>query len=208
MSKRGTGGSKRVTRESKRGTRKSKRGTRESKRGAGGSKMSTRRSKRATGDYKKGTRRSKRGTGGSKRAHLEVEKARLGGARVEKEIKTPRYQKPSKTDGHFDLENWCKYTCFFHTFPDLSIHKNLHGAYTGAQFMTFKLVQKTMQNHHKNEDKNNIEKKRFPGSLPHERAGQEVYPNIKGGDHMEAPPINLRVLQKCSLGDAGDHVKI
>ena len=83
--------------------------------------MSTRRSKRATGDYKKGTRRSKRGTGGSKRAHLEVEKARLGGARVEKEIKTPRYQKPSKTAGHFDLENWCKYTYIFHTFPDLSI---------------------------------------------------------------------------------------
>ena len=47
--------------------------------------------------------------------------------------------------------------------------------------MTFKLVQKTMPNHHKNEDKNNIEKERFPPSLPNQRAGQEVYPNIKGG---------------------------
>ena len=83
--------------------------------------MSTRSWKRATGDYKKGTKRSKRGTGGSKRAHLEVEKARLGGARVEKEIKTPRWQKPSKRPGHFDLENWCKYTYIFHFFPDLSI---------------------------------------------------------------------------------------
>ena len=57
----------------------------------------------------------------------------------------------------------------------------MHGAYTGAQFMTFKLVQKTMQNHHKNEDKKNIEKERSGGSLPHGRPGREVYPDIKGG---------------------------
>jgi hypothetical protein len=58
----------------------------------------------------------------AEKAAFEVEKARLGGgARVEKEIKTPRYQKPSKTAGPFDLENWCKYTYIFHTFPDLSI---------------------------------------------------------------------------------------
>ena len=67
----------------------------------------------------------------------------------------------------------------------------MHGAYTGAQFMTFKLVQKTMQNHHKNEDKNNIEKKRFPGSLPQERAGREVYPDIKGGTTWMPPLLIL-----------------
>jgi hypothetical protein len=68
----------------------------------------------------------------AERAYFEVEKARLGGARVEKEIQTPRYQKPSKRAGHFDLENWCKYTFIFHTFPDLSIPykhaRRLHGS--------------------------------------------------------------------------------
>jgi hypothetical protein len=57
----------------------------------------------------------------AERADFEVEKARLGGARVEKEVKTLRYQKPLKRAGLFDLENWCKYTYIFHTFPDLSI---------------------------------------------------------------------------------------
>ena len=102
----------------------------------------------------------------AERAYFEVEKARLGGARVEKEVKTPRYQKPSKRAGLFDIENWCKYTYIFHIFQICQFHKNMHGAYTGAQFMTFKLVQKTMQNHHKNEDKNNIEKERFPAACP------------------------------------------
>ena len=68
----------------------------------------------------------------------------------------------------------------------------MHGAYTGAQFMTFKLVQKTMQNHHKNEDKNNIEKERFPASLPMECPGGEVYPDIKGGTSWH-PARSVRI---------------
>ena len=57
----------------------------------------------------------------AEKAGFEVEKARLGGARVEKEVKTLRYQKPLKRASLFYLENWCKYTYIFHTFPDLSI---------------------------------------------------------------------------------------
>jgi hypothetical protein len=55
------------------------------------------------------------------RADFEVEKARLGGARVEKEEKTLRYQKPLKTAGLFDLENLCRCTYIFHNFPNPSI---------------------------------------------------------------------------------------
>jgi hypothetical protein len=74
----------------------------------------------------------------------------------------------------------------------------MHGAYTGAQFMTFKLFQKSMQNHYKNEDKNNIEKKRFPGSLPNERPGREVYPDIKGGTLLATTPVSFPVVNPSS----------
>ena len=89
----------------------------------------------------------------AEKADFEVEKARVGGARVEKEVKKQRYLKPIKTAGLFDLENLCKYTYIFHIFQICQFHKYMHGAYTGAQVTTFKLVQKTMQNHHKNEHK-------------------------------------------------------
>jgi hypothetical protein len=72
----------------------------------------------------------------------------------------------------------------------------MHGAYTGARFTIFKLVQKTMQNHHKNEDKKNIDKERSKSSQAREQSRWEVYPDIKGGTWKPPPPppINLRIL--------------
>ena len=35
----------------------------------------------------------------------------------------------------------------------------------------------------------------------HAAFGRGGLPNLKGGDHMEAPPLNLRILLRYSLGD-------
>jgi hypothetical protein len=57
----------------------------------------------------------------------------------------------------------------------------MHGAYTGAQFIKFKLVQKNIQKHNHNENKNNIQKKTFPGQPASRACGAGGLPHHQGG---------------------------